>query len=90
MIFNSEHPELVSKLITIGANLNPSGVNEKIINDFKKQISDNQTDNQRLTKLMLNQPDITSKQLSHINNPVLIIAGSNDVIKQNIPNQYKS
>lgn len=82
LIFNSEHQELVSKLVTIGANLNPSGVSENIINDLKKQISENETGNQRLIKLMLNQPDITSKQLSLINNPVLIIAGSNDVIKE--------
>jgi pimeloyl-ACP methyl ester carboxylesterase len=81
-IFNSEHPELVGKLITIGANLNPSGVSENILNDLKKQISENEAGNQRLIKLMLNQPDITSKQLSHINNSVLIIAGSDDVIKE--------
>lgn len=82
LIFNSQHPELVSKLVTIGANLNPSGVSEDFINDLKKQISENEAGNQRLIKLMLNHPDITSKQLIHITNPVLIIAGSDDVIKE--------
>lgn len=81
LIFNSQYPELVNKLITIGANLNPSGVDENLLNDFKTQMSE-QKGNLRLIKLMLNHPNISAAQLSQIKNPVLIIAGSNDVIKE--------
>eukprot|EP01133_Synstelium_polycarpum_P013504 gene13503-15908_t len=82
LIFNAAHPELVGKLVTIGANLNPSGVDKAIMDGFKQQLSENKTTDPRLLKLMLSQPDITSEQLDHIKNPVLIIAGSKDVIRE--------
>ena len=81
LIFNSKHPEFVSKLITIGANLNPKGVKEDLIKVFQNQISE-QKGNQRLIKLMLNHPNITTNELRKIQNPVLIVAGSDDVIKE--------
>jgi len=73
---------LVNKLVTIGANLNPSGVSENVINGFKKQILENANYDLRLIKLMLNEPNVTATQLIHINTPVLIVAGSDDVIKE--------
>ncbi len=82
LIFNAEHPELVAKLITIGANLNPLGVKEEIINTFKQQLSANAGKDQRLVKLMLDHPNMTAEQLAKIKNPTLIIAGANDVIKE--------
>lgn len=81
LIFNSKHPELVSKLITIGANLHPNGVKEDLIKVFQNQISE-QKGNQRLIKLMLNHPNITTNELRKLQNPVLILAGSEDVIKE--------
>ena len=81
LIFNSKHPEFVSKLVTIGANLNPKGVKEDLIKVFQNQISE-QKGNQRLIKLMLNHPNITTNELRKIQNPVLIVAGSDDVIKE--------
>ena len=81
LIFNSKHPEFVSKLVTIGANLNPNGVKEDLIKVFQNQISE-QKGNQRLIKLMLNHPNITTNELRKIQNPVLIVAGSDDVIKE--------
>lgn len=81
LIFNSKHPELVRKIITIGANLNPKGVKEDLIKVFQSQISE-QKGNQRLIKLMLNHPNITPDELRRIQNPVLILAGSEDVIKE--------
>ncbi len=82
LIFNAAHPELVAKLVTIGANLNPLGVDKAIMNGFKQQLSENKMTDPRLLKLMLGQPDITSGQLDHIKNPVLIIAGSKDVVRE--------
>lgn len=81
LIFNAQHPEKVNKLITIGANLNPQGVNEDMINTLKNQLAEQQG-NPRLIKLMLNHPNITPDQLEKIQNSVLILAGSDDVIKE--------
>ncbi|MCT3906983.1 alpha/beta fold hydrolase [Elizabethkingia anophelis] len=82
LIFNYEHPEMVNRIVTIGANMNPAGVKETLIELFKKQIIANDPKtNPRLVKLMLNHPDIKSNQLSVITNPVLVVAGSDDVIK---------
>ncbi|AJW63151.1 2-hydroxy-6-oxo-6-(2'-aminophenyl)hexa-2,4-dienoic acid hydrolase [Elizabethkingia miricola] len=82
LIFNYEHPEMVNRVVAIGANMNPTGVKEKLIESLKKQIAGNDPKtNQRLIQLMLNHPDIKSNQLSLITNPVLVVAGSDDVIK---------
>lgn len=83
LIFNYQHPELVSKLVTIGAVLSPSGVKEELIENFREEIQNpSKQTNQRLIRLMLNQPDITSTNLKKINNQVLVIAGEKDVVKQ--------
>ncbi|WP_407535075.1 alpha/beta fold hydrolase [Elizabethkingia miricola] len=82
LIFNYEHPEMVNRIVTIGANMNPAGVKETLIEQVKKQVAGNDPKtNQRLIQLMLNHPDIKSNQLSLITNPVLVVAGSDDVIK---------
>lgn len=82
LTFNLAHPEAVNKIIAIGANLEPAGVKDSLINTFKKQLSaDSLPRNHRLIRLMLEHPHITSQQLQSIDNPVLVIAGSDDVIK---------
>lgn len=81
LIFNSQHPDMVNKLVTIGANLDPSGVTENLLNEFEIQLSEKKG-NLRLVKLMLNHPHINSAQLDSIHNEVLVIAGSEDVIKK--------
>ncbi|GGG63648.1 alpha/beta fold hydrolase [Epilithonimonas arachidiradicis] len=89
LTFNLEHPELVNKLVTIGANLDPCGVDENLIKTFQQQLAEN-TGNPRLIKLMLNHPNINYKELMNIHNPVLVIAGSNDVIKPEHTNLINS
>jgi len=82
LTFNLAHPEAVNKIITIGANLEPAGVKDSLINTFKKQLSiDSLPRNHRLIRLMLEHPHITSQQLQSVDCPVLVIAGSDDVIK---------
>jgi len=82
LTFNLAHPEMVSKIITIGANLNPTGVKDSLLLVFKKKLlTDSLARNHRLISLMLEYPHITPQQLQHIENPVLVIAGSDDVIK---------
>lgn len=82
LTFNLAHPEMVNKIIAIGANLDPTGVKESLLATFKKQLStDSLPRNHRLIRLMLDHPHITPQQLQRIENPVLVIAGSDDVIK---------
>lgn len=83
LLFNAVHPQLVGKLVTVGANLNPSGIKEELIAAFNTQIQEKtEGSDMRLIELMLNQPQITSAELERITNPVLIIAGGADVIKE--------
>lgn len=80
--FNIIHPELVNNIVTIGANLDPSGVADSLLTAFSNQLkAQSPPKNPRLISLMLEQPHITTKQLQQIANPVLVIAGSDDVIK---------
>lgn len=39
LIFNYEHPEMVNRIVTIGANMNPAGVKETLIEQLKKTSS---------------------------------------------------
>lgn len=79
--FNLMYPEMVKKVVTIGANLNPSGVKDSLIAVFKKQLETDSQKNSRLVRLMLEHPNIKAAQLKLIQNPVLVIAGGDDVIK---------
>ncbi|WP_406827112.1 alpha/beta fold hydrolase [Pedobacter sp. KACC 23697] len=80
--FNLAHPDMVSKIVTIGANLDPSGVSDSLMASFKNQLlAKSPAQNSRLIKLMIAQPNMPPMQLRQIENPVLVIAGSNDVIK---------
>lgn len=82
LTFNLAHPEMVNKIVAIGANLDPTGVKESLLATFKKQLStDSLPRNHRLIRLMLDHPHITPQQLQSIKNPVLVISGSDDVIK---------
>ena len=95
LLFSIKNPKMVNKLVVIGANTNPKGVDDKFINSIKKRYenSDDLLEKRRLN-LMINHPDIQSNDLKKIENPVLVIAGSNDLVKiedtnlihKNIPN----
>lgn len=83
LIFNTQHPELVNKIITIGAVLNPNGVSEELIENLKSIVNrSSENTNLRLIKLMLNEPNITKTELNKIQNPVLVIAGEKDEVKE--------
>ena len=83
LIFNAQHPELINKIVTIGAVLNPNGVGEELIGNLKN-LANKPTENTnlRLIELMLKEPNITKSELSKIQNPVLVIAGEKDEVKE--------
>lgn len=86
--FTLKYPERLNKLVTIGANAFPEGVEDKLIERFTsqmKQLNDmasGETFNERrLLKIMLTQPGISKDDLNKIKSKVLVIAGDRDVIK---------
>lgn len=87
--FALKYPQYLNKLVIIGANAFPEGVDEDLLKNFKSKVHfmelANQPENEtekRLLNLMLNEPNISKKTLHQIQNPILVIAGENDVIKK--------
>lgn len=70
---------LLSRLIISGANCNPHGLKIKIYLEMKLSYI---LKHDPKIELMLNQPAITNEQLNKITIPVLVLAGSKDVIKK--------
>lgn len=79
MIIGMEDPDLISHLILCGGNLSPKGLKHSTVKDIKKNFKKT---NDPLQKLMLDEPDIHSRDLSRITVPTLVIAGSKDCIKK--------
>ena len=90
MVFALAHPERVEKLILDGATLNASGVKSKIqipieigyrmARLFAKK-SPEARKNAELLGLMVNDPNVKPEELARIQNPTLVMAGDNDMIK---------
>lgn len=87
--FALKYPENLRKLVTVGANAFPEGVDEHLVNNMKTQLQVLQVENNpakfneiRLLKIMLKEPNISKNSLTKIQSPVFVIAGENDVIKK--------
>ena len=89
--FALNHPEKVEKLILNGANLFPSGVKPlyqwpieigyRIARLFAKK-SEKAKQNTEMLSLMVNEPHIDPSELTCLFMPVLVIAGTKDMIKE--------
>lgn len=79
MLLAACYPELLSKLIISSGNMNPQGLKQRWRELFKVMYLI--TRNSKIN-LMLEQPNIQVTQLKKIKVPVLILAGSRDIIKQ--------
>lgn len=87
----SGYPNLLSKLIISGANINPNGLPKKLLILFKIIYKFKKT---KEYKLMLEEPNIPIDMLHKITIPTYITLGSKDVIRKehtnlihnNIPN----
>lgn len=75
-----KEPDILSKLIISGANLNPQGLNKSFINLTK--IGYFLTRNKKF-KMILDEPNITIEELRKINIPTIILAGEKDIVKIN-------
>ena len=91
LTFALKHPERVERLILNGANLFPSGVKPRyqwpvvmgyhIAKCFAKK-SEEAKKNADLLALMVNEPQIQPSELARLTMPVLVIAGTKDMIKE--------
>lgn len=78
LLLGINYPDYVNNLILAGVNITPDGVIDEVYQDMKKQYL--KTKNP-LIKLMLDQPNITTKQLHQVKANTLLLAGSDDLIK---------
>ena len=91
MIFAIQHPDRVDRLILNGANLNADGVKRsvqipieigyRIARLFAKRSTSAQQ-HADLLGLMVNDPNIPVESLARIQAKTLVIAGTNDMIKE--------
>lgn len=91
IVFTLKYPQMVDKLILNGANLNSSGVKQVIqcpieisyrIAKYFSQKNLNALKNTEILGLMVNEPNINITEIQKIKNKVLVIAGTNDMIKK--------
>ena len=90
LTFALKYPERIEKLIVDGANLFPSGVKPLyqwpievgyyIAKLFSKK-SEQAMRNAEMLGLMVNEPHIDPSELSRLTMPVLVLAGTKDMIK---------
>ena len=73
------YPNLLSRIIISGANINPDGING--IDKFMMRLSYFFRRDKR-TKMMIKEPNITQEDLAKIVIPVNIIAGEYDAIRE--------
>ena len=91
LTFALKYPEKVEKMIVNGANLFPSGVKPlyqwpieigyRIAKLFSKK-SEKAKRNAEMLGLMVNEPHIEPSELAQLTMPVLVIAGTKDMIKE--------
>lgn len=79
LLLASRYPDLLSALIASGANLTPDGLRTgwlKLFQWIYKKTNDSKM------KMMLEEPNITAKELGKITIPTTILAGGRDMIKR--------
>ena len=91
LTFALKYPERVEKMVVDGANLFPSGVKPlyqwpieigyRIAKLFAKK-SEKAKKNAEMLGLMVNEPQIDPSELVRLTMPVLVVAGTKDMIKE--------
>lgn len=91
LLFALKYPEYVNKLVLNGADLHPSGVKRSVqipiilaygAFSFFAFFKKSWIAKKEMFGLMVTQPDIKVTELKKLNLPTLVIAGTNDMIKQ--------
>ena len=79
ILLASRHPEFLSKMVISGANITPDGLTDDWINEFERMYRESGDDK---LKMVLEQPNIPVSDLEKITIPVLVTAGSDDMIRE--------
>ena len=91
MRFAMKHPEKVEALILNGGNLNARGVKASVqipielgyrMTKLFSRISEKARKNHEMLALMVDDPNIELSELKEIHVPTLVIAGTEDMIKE--------
>lgn len=91
MQFALDHPERVEKLILNGANLDPRGVKALVqipiilgykLASFFARWQPGARKNAEMLGLMVNEPHVAPEELQRLTMPVLVIAGTRDMIRE--------
>lgn len=91
MIFAEKYPEKVIKLILNGANSKPSGMKTIVhlemwavyfISFVLSAFSEKYANIKELYRIMLYEPHISAEELGSISAPALVLAGTEDMIKE--------
>ena len=91
LLFALKHQDRIRKLIVNGANLDPSGVRdlfqaevaaEHALLAIPARLNPKVRIKREILSLMIDQPNITSAELSVLTVPTLVLAGTKDVIKR--------
>ena len=86
MLFALAHPTRVKRLVLNGGNLFPEGLTEQtrreIDEEYEQAVATNDEDQLELLRLMIDEPHIDPVQLSGLNMPTLVVAGTDDMIEE--------
>lgn len=91
LIFTLKYPQYVTKLILNGANLYPGGLKKTFLLPVKAlyafyaaaaHFNKRALRRKELLSLMVNEPNISPEELKAVKCPVLVIAGTHDLIKE--------
>ena len=86
ILFALAHPTRVKSLILNGGNLFPEGLTEQtrreIDEEYEQAVSANDENLLELLRLMIDEPHIDPVQLSGLNMPTLVVAGTDDMIEE--------
>ncbi|WP_276903319.1 alpha/beta fold hydrolase [Faecalibaculum rodentium] len=80
LLFALKHPDRVTKLILAGGNLDPEGMNPKDLQEIQEEYKTATGFQKELLSLMVNEPHIRPEELKKLTMPVLVTAGSEDVV----------
>lgn len=85
MLFALAHPERVRSLVLNGGNLFPEGLTEQtrreIDEEYREALATGDKHQLELLRLMIDEPHIDPANLGSLKMPVLVIAGTDDMIE---------
>ncbi len=85
LLFALKYPYMVDRLILNGANLYPDGIEPDvkawIEEEYRAAIENGDKKKEELFSLMVNEPNISEKELASLNVRTLVIAGTRDMIR---------